>query len=429
MLERANGIVADLKTNPPPLPVDEIAEAMQFLQWLLGRQFHFPRRAQLHLRRQYARARFRQRARHHALARIARAQARRGTARIHAGDHGVPARTAPADHRQGQHPRARAPARLSRLYRHQAFRRLRQSGGRAAHRRAVHLHRLYALGAQHSLSAPQDRGRGGARRFRSEQPFRQGAGERAGALSARRTVPDRRRLALSFRARHPAARRAAARARAGAARPLRPFRVGAGLRAARALRQRYPRAHRRLSQPRLPRARFGVLSVFPGRAAGARALHHRPLRRPRARGRRRDAGARGRGDRALVDRRARRRAGAAQSAGQGARIVQPLSRCVLAKFPGVLCADGGGERHPHRRSIVRGAPARRRVAAPQRGGAAQRQPEGVELQPAAAVVGTRAGAGEHGLQGRGRAHLPRHAAGRRGASGCTTCCSSATAAA
>src|ERR1019366_38126 len=34
MLERANGIVADLKTNPPPLPVDEIAEAIQFLQWL-----------------------------------------------------------------------------------------------------------------------------------------------------------------------------------------------------------------------------------------------------------------------------------------------------------------------------------------------------------------------------------------------------------
>src|SRR5664280_957084 len=38
---RADGIVADLKTNPPPLPVDEIAEAIQFLQWLLADNFTF----------------------------------------------------------------------------------------------------------------------------------------------------------------------------------------------------------------------------------------------------------------------------------------------------------------------------------------------------------------------------------------------------
>ena len=65
--------------------------------------------------------------------------------------------------------------------------------------------------------------------FDRQQPFRQGAGERARALSARRIVPDRRGVALSFRARDPATRRAAARARAGAARPLRPFRLGAGV--------------------------------------------------------------------------------------------------------------------------------------------------------------------------------------------------------
>ncbi len=41
MLERVNGIVAELKTNPPPLPVDEIAEAIQFLQWLLADNFTF----------------------------------------------------------------------------------------------------------------------------------------------------------------------------------------------------------------------------------------------------------------------------------------------------------------------------------------------------------------------------------------------------
>ncbi len=41
MLDRVNGIIDDLKTNPPPLPVDEIAEAVQFLQWLLADHFTF----------------------------------------------------------------------------------------------------------------------------------------------------------------------------------------------------------------------------------------------------------------------------------------------------------------------------------------------------------------------------------------------------
>jgi glutamate dehydrogenase len=41
MLERVDAMVAELKTNPPPLPVDEIAEAIQFLQWLLADNFTF----------------------------------------------------------------------------------------------------------------------------------------------------------------------------------------------------------------------------------------------------------------------------------------------------------------------------------------------------------------------------------------------------
>jgi glutamate dehydrogenase len=41
MRERVTGIVAELKANPPPLPVDEIAEAIQFLQWLLADNFTF----------------------------------------------------------------------------------------------------------------------------------------------------------------------------------------------------------------------------------------------------------------------------------------------------------------------------------------------------------------------------------------------------
>ncbi|MBI4366430.1 MAG: NAD-glutamate dehydrogenase [Deltaproteobacteria bacterium] len=41
MRDRVNGMVAELKSNPPPLPVDEIAEAIQFLQWLLADNFTF----------------------------------------------------------------------------------------------------------------------------------------------------------------------------------------------------------------------------------------------------------------------------------------------------------------------------------------------------------------------------------------------------
>jgi glutamate dehydrogenase len=41
MLDRVNGLVTELKTTPPPLPVDEIAESIQFLQWLLADNFTF----------------------------------------------------------------------------------------------------------------------------------------------------------------------------------------------------------------------------------------------------------------------------------------------------------------------------------------------------------------------------------------------------
>lgn len=41
MRARVDTIIAELKSNPPPLPVDEIAEAIQFLQWLLADNFTF----------------------------------------------------------------------------------------------------------------------------------------------------------------------------------------------------------------------------------------------------------------------------------------------------------------------------------------------------------------------------------------------------
>lgn len=41
MLSRVTDVLTDLKANPPPLPVDEIAEAVQFLEWLVADNFTF----------------------------------------------------------------------------------------------------------------------------------------------------------------------------------------------------------------------------------------------------------------------------------------------------------------------------------------------------------------------------------------------------
>src|SRR6185312_16357716 len=41
MIERVQAIGAELKTNPPPLSVEEIGEAIQFLQWLAADHFTF----------------------------------------------------------------------------------------------------------------------------------------------------------------------------------------------------------------------------------------------------------------------------------------------------------------------------------------------------------------------------------------------------
>ena len=39
MLARASEVAANLKANPPPLAADEIAEAIQFLQWIAADNF------------------------------------------------------------------------------------------------------------------------------------------------------------------------------------------------------------------------------------------------------------------------------------------------------------------------------------------------------------------------------------------------------
>ncbi|MCL4709873.1 MAG: NAD-glutamate dehydrogenase [Pseudorhodoplanes sp.] len=41
MLARVGGVIEELRTNPPPLPAEEIAESIQFLEWLVAENFTF----------------------------------------------------------------------------------------------------------------------------------------------------------------------------------------------------------------------------------------------------------------------------------------------------------------------------------------------------------------------------------------------------
>ena len=218
MLARLSEVTAELRAAPPPLPADEIAEAIEFLQWIAADNFT------LLGARDYAYTDSEQalEPRFDTGLGLLRSPEMRLLLR---GDQLV---TATPEIREFlNEPKliimtkaatalARAPPRRSRLHRRQALRPRRQACRRVAVLRAAHLDRLHALGARHSLSAAQGRQHHRARRIRSEQPFRQGAGQRPRKLSARRTVPDRRGHALSVRARDPAARRTAARARAAA---------------------------------------------------------------------------------------------------------------------------------------------------------------------------------------------------------------------
>ena len=82
---------------------------------------------------------------------------------------------------------------------------------RAAHRRPVHLDRLHALGDEDPLSALEGRDHHRQIRLQSRRSLRQGTDQRAGELSARRAVPDRRADPAQARRSHPRAGRAAAR--------------------------------------------------------------------------------------------------------------------------------------------------------------------------------------------------------------------------
>ena len=286
MVGRVDEVIAELKANPPPVPVDDIAEAIQFLEWLAADNFTLLGVRDYALDRQGA---------------AISSRCRQTGLGVLRGDD-VPVLT-----RGGQvvsiTPQLRAffdePKTLivtkanvkSRVHRRvyldyigvKRFDRRRQADRRVPHRRPVHFDRLH----------PLDRARS---RICAARPtpccaragFDPDSHSGKALVNVLETYPRDELFQIDedtlyrLRAQHPAARGAPARARAGAARPLRPLRVGAGLRAARALRAAQVRAQIGDYLAEVFKGRVSAFYPFiHGRAAHARAFHHRPRRRTR----------------------------------------------------------------------------------------------------------------------------------------------------
>ena len=337
MLERANGVVADLKTNPPPLPVDEIAEAVQFLQWLLGRQFHLPRPAQLHLRRQYADAQFR-RARS---ASCARPNCACSSAASELLEYTPEIMAFLREPRLLIIAKANIHARVHRrvYLDYIGIKRFDASGNLVGEQRIVGLFTSTAY-TRSAHSIPY------LRRKIASVEARAGFDANSHSGKALANVLEHYprdelfqieedslyhfALAILQLDERPRVRVLARRDRFDRFVSVLVY----------VPRERYDSDIRARIGDYLSRAFLGRVSAFypffpEGPLVRVHFIIGRSGGRP-ARDRRRSARARGRGHRALVDRRARRRAGAAQSAGQGARSARPLPRRVLARVPGVL---------------------------------------------------------------------------------------------
>ena len=222
MLGRVRDVIADLKANPPPIPVDEIAEAIQFLEWLTSNNFT------LLGVRDYQLTGGETDYEPHADGGLGLLRDRNFQVLRRGNDL---AAITPEIMEFLREPKvliiAKANVR-SRIHRRvyldyigrQALRAGWPPDRRIPDRRAVHVDGLHPSGPRHSLSAPQG-GQGIApRRVRTGRTSRQGARQCAGDLSARRAVSDRRRATLRFRASDPLSRRTSPRARADAPRPV-----------------------------------------------------------------------------------------------------------------------------------------------------------------------------------------------------------------
>ncbi len=322
---------------------------------------------------------------------------------------------------------AGASPRLSRLYRRQALRRRRQPDRRIPHRRAVHLDRLYAHRAQHSLSAPQDRRRRSARRLRS-----------AAAIPARRSPTCWSTIRATSCSRSTRTRFTISRWRSCSSTSVRACACWRGATASTvssrcwcSCRASATTAHIRVKRSASisPSAFIGRVSAFyPFFPEGPLVRVHFIIGR--------SGGATPDVDRATLESAVAdivRTWTDGFAGGAGCWSTRrPRRDGLFARYRDAFSA---GFREAYSPAIAAGdirvieglrrAAARRRFPSPAEEEQQSRRPQGLELRPPAAAVGARAGAGKHGLPRGRRAHLsdradrrrrsrslvPRHAAG------------------
>ena len=407
MLARVNEVIAELKANPPPVPVGDIAEAIQFLEWLDADNFTL-----LGVQEYAVAARPRSAAGARTAGSACCAQhdlqiLRRGGEVVTVTPEIRRSSTSrSADRHQGQRQVARASPRPWTTSASSASTPTASSTGELRIVGLFTSRRLHAPAAHDPVSAAQGR----RRRARAPASIRTAIPARrwstSGDLSARRAVPDRRGHALSHRARHPAARGAAARARVGAPRPLRPLRLGAGLRAARPL--RHARARRRSA------------NISPGSSMGASAPSIRISRTARWCACISSSAAMPAKRRIPIARRWKRRSPRSSAPGR-TRCREALQRAFRRAVPRAMFeryrdafSDGYREAYSPSEAVadirvIEALSADRPLAVDFYHQVwdeqDRRRPRSVEPRPADPAVRARAGAGEHGLPRRRRAHL------------------------
>ena len=154
------------------------------------------------------------------------------------------------------------------------------------------------------------------------------------------------------------------------------------------------RTGKRLSIRSFPKARWCACTTSSARRGGEAPNPDRDVARSRRRG-----------DRAQLDRRAARGARRRSRSGAWAGAVRALSRGFPDRLPRGLFTGDRGRRYAGPRDADAGAPARRRFLPSGRRGLHARRTESVQPEPADFALGARAGARKYGLSRRRRAHL------------------------
>ena len=329
----------------------------------------------------------------------------------------------PARADQGEPALDRAPSDVPRLRRRAPLRRERRGDRRTPLPRAVHVVGVQLEPDRRAAVAPQGRGSGRTGRVPPGQSRPEGPDRDPRDLSARRSLPDQRRVALRERDGDPAAAGTPARAHLPEPRAVRPLRVVHRVPPARSLHDTGAHADRRDPHRRVPGAEPRVERAPRRVGAGPAALRAARRSAPSAAFRHRRAGS--------GSRRGRR--------GRGSTTSATRSRRRAAKRPRSTCCTSGATRSLRPTATTSTRPRRWRTSScsqsleaegalavrPVPSRRAVRRPQALRRGHAAVALRRAAAPHQHGRHRRRRAPLHDHSrAGCRAGGSSTSGCAS-----